>query len=82
MKQQDPPLTLDEWRIIATQTIICRAELSKLAGLLSGRIRCREIDELMRINKNLSLLRYRLETMMFDQTSTQDTHIFDPEVQK
>ena len=80
MKQQDSPLTLDEWKIIATQTTICRAELQSLYALLNGHIRNKELDALARINRNLSLLRYGLESEMYQQTSTKDTGIFEQEV--
>ena len=78
MKQQ--PLTLDEWRAIATQTLICRAELSKLLNMLNGRIQCKNLDVIARAHTKVRMLRYSLEVEMFDQTGTQDTGIFDPEV--
>ena len=77
---QKPALTIEEWKAIAAQTTICRAELQTLLALVNGHIRSKELAGLMRINKTLTLIRYRLEVEMFNQTDTQDTGIFDPEV--
>jgi len=79
---QKPALTIEEWKAIATQTMICRAELSKLAGMVNGHIQCKNLDVIARAHTKVRMLRYSLEVEMFDQTGTQDTSIFDPEVRR
>jgi len=80
MNRQYVPLTLDEWRLVATQVIICRSEFQNMYAMVHGRVPNRELNALLRINRSLSLLRYGLESEMFQQVHTQDIGIFDPEV--
>jgi hypothetical protein len=79
MNRQYVPLTLDEWHLVATQTTICRSELQSLYAMVHGRVPAKELYALSRINRTLSLLRYRLEAEMYQQTSTKDTGIFEQE---
>lgn len=77
------PLTLDQWRVIAAQTILCRDELYKLLILVGGRVHQRDADAISKAYGKLRLLRYSLEVEMFDQTGTHDLTIFEPvEVRK
>ena len=77
------PLTLDQWRAIALQTILCRDELYKLLVLVGGHVLPRDADVVSRAYGKIRMVRYSLEVEMFDQTGTHDLTIFEPvEVRK
>ena len=76
------PLTIDEWKLIAIQTIIARDETQKLLQLVSGKIRGKLLKRIMAASQHLAMLRYELESQMFYTTGINDLSIFDPEVRK
>lgn len=76
------PLTLDEWRRIATQTLITITELRSLCNLINGHVQRREQSDVVSMIRKLTFVRYRIEVEMFEQTGSSDTSIFDPEQER
>jgi len=77
------PITIDQWRVIAQQTRLCRDELYKLLILVGGHVSPRDVDAISKAYEKIRMARYSMEVTMFETTGTQDTSIFEPvEVRK
>ena len=72
------PLTLDQWRVIAEQTILCRESLLKLSHLVNGNVSPRDANVISTAYERIRMVRYSMEVTMFETTGTQDTGIFEP----